>query len=162
MASFKRHGKEVGMERILDMRPPRIAIGLLILSLGLWHFSPQHTVLYFHYKLIGTVFVVLGPAFNIWGWVLFKKAGTAVCPTAENSVLVTTGIFAMTRNPMYLGMLMTLVGAAFLMGTMPTLFAPAAFFLIMDKVFIPYEEEKLLKKFGAVYSDYVLMTRRWL
>jgi protein-S-isoprenylcysteine O-methyltransferase Ste14 len=52
--------------------------------------------------------------------------------------------------------------AAFLMGAIQAFFAPAAFFIIMDKVFIPYEEEKLLQGFGNHYDDYMKRTRRWL
>ena len=63
---------------------------------------------------------------------------------------------------MYLGMLLMLAGAAFFMGTIPSIFAPVAFFLIMDKFFIPYEEEKLHKGFCAEYSDYMETTRRWI
>ena len=98
----------------------------------------------------------------MWGWLLFRKVKTAICPTIRASALVTAGIFKISRNPMYLGMLMMLMGSSFLMGTIPSLFAPIAFFLIIDKVFIPYEEEKLVETFGAVYSDYAQKTRRWI
>ncbi len=67
-----------------------------------------------------------------------------------------------SRNPMYLGMLMMLIGSSFLVGTIPSLFAPVAFFLIIDKVFIPYEEEKLVETFGAEYSYYAQKVRRWI
>jgi protein-S-isoprenylcysteine O-methyltransferase Ste14 len=63
---------------------------------------------------------------------------------------------------MYLGMLIMLTGASFLMGTIPSMLAPIGFFIIIDRVFIPYEEEKLLSDFGDVYSKYQMVTRRWL
>jgi protein-S-isoprenylcysteine O-methyltransferase Ste14 len=55
-----------------------------------------------------------------------------------------------------------LTGASLLMGTIPSMFAPIGFFIIADKVFIPYEEEKLLNFFGEVYSKYQMVTRKWL
>jgi protein-S-isoprenylcysteine O-methyltransferase Ste14 len=63
---------------------------------------------------------------------------------------------------MYLGMLSMLAGASTFMGTIPSMFAPIAFFVIINRVFIPYEEEKLLSAFGDVYSNYQMATRRWL
>ena len=63
---------------------------------------------------------------------------------------------------MYLGMLLMLLGAAFFMGTISAMLAPAVFFLIIDKVFIPYEEEDLLSSFGDEYNEYIARTRRWL
>jgi protein-S-isoprenylcysteine O-methyltransferase Ste14 len=59
-------------------------------------------------------------------------------------------------------MLFMLTGASFLMGTISSMFAPIGFFIIIDRVFIPYEEEKLLSDFGDVYSNYQMTTRRWL
>jgi protein-S-isoprenylcysteine O-methyltransferase Ste14 len=144
------------------MRPPRIAMGLLFLTMGLWHFSPQNTVLHLHYKLIGSICIIGGFVVMMWGWLLFRKVKTAICPTGIPSALVAAGVFKISRNPMYLGMLMMLMGSAFLMGTIPSLFAPIAFFLIIDKVFIPYEEKKLVEVFGEDYSDYAKKTRRWI
>jgi protein-S-isoprenylcysteine O-methyltransferase Ste14 len=63
---------------------------------------------------------------------------------------------------MYLGMLFILAGASLLMGTIPSMLAPIGFFITIDRVFIPYEEEKLLSAFGDVYSNYQRVTRRWL
>jgi protein-S-isoprenylcysteine O-methyltransferase Ste14 len=59
-------------------------------------------------------------------------------------------------------MLFMLTGASFLMGTIPSMLAPIGFFIIIERVFIPYEEEKLLSVFGDVYSKYQMVTRRWL
>jgi protein-S-isoprenylcysteine O-methyltransferase Ste14 len=152
----------MGMKEILGMRPPRIAMGLLALTVGLWHLSPQNTVLHVHYKLIGSMCIMGGFIVMICGWLPFRKAKTAICPTVRPTALVTAGAFKISRNPIYLGMLMMLMGSSFLMGTIPSLFAPIAFFLIIDKVFIPYEEEKMIEAFGAEYSDYVQKTRRWI
>ncbi len=55
-----------------------------------------------------------------------------------------------------------LTGIAFFMGAVQSFFAPAAFVIIMDKVFIPYEEEKLLQGFENHYVEYMKRTRRWL
>ncbi len=98
----------------------------------------------------------------IWAWLQFKKTKTAVCPTAKSSLIVTNGLYRYTRNPMYLGMLTILLGASLLMGTMQSMLPPAAFFLIIDKVFIPYEEDKLMAQFGEGYTEYMESVRRWI
>jgi protein-S-isoprenylcysteine O-methyltransferase Ste14 len=151
------------MNKLLKYRPPRIAIALLAIAVGLWYFSPSSTMIQIPYsRLIGAVSIIFGFTIMTWAWLQFKKTKTAVSPTAKSSLIVTNGLYRYTRNPMYLGMLTILLGASFLMGTIHSLFAPAAFFLIIDNVFVPYEEDKLLTQFGDEYSDYMRGTRRWV
>ncbi len=150
------------MNKLLSKRPPRIAIALLGISIGLWFFSPPQTLLYLPYKLIATLSIIFGFTVMTWAWLQFRKSDTAVCPTSKSSLVVTDGIYKYSRNPMYLGMLLMLIGASFFMGTMPSMFAPIGFFIIIDKVFIPYEEGKLMSAFGDGYSKYQMLTRRWI
>ena len=150
------------MSKLLSFRPPRIAIVLMTISIGLSYFSPPQTLLYIPYKLVAGVSIIFGFAVMTWAWLQFRKSDTAVCPTSKSSLIVTHGVYKYSRNPMYLGMLLMLTGVSFLMGTIPSMLAPIGFFVIIDKVFIPYEEEKLLSDFGDVYSKYQMLTRRWL
>ncbi len=150
------------MEKLLAYRPPRIAAFLMLVTVTLYYFSPTDTILYIPYKLIACICIINGFTIMMWAWFQFKKAETAILPTAETSVLVTSGAYRVCRNPMYLGMLLMLVGAAFFMGAVEAFFAPTAFFILMDKVFIPYEEEKLQRGFGDRWARYRKRTRRWL
>lgn len=150
------------MNKLLTYRPPRIAILLLMISLGLWCFSPPDTLLYMPNKLVASICIITGFVGMLLAWLQFKKSDAAICPTAETSRIIKNGMYRYSRNPMYLGMLLILLGASFIMGTLPSMAAPAAFFLIIDKTFIPYEEEKLLSSFGDSYNEYMMATRRWL
>jgi protein-S-isoprenylcysteine O-methyltransferase Ste14 len=150
------------MNKLLEFRPPRIAMALLAISIGLWYFSPPLTLFHMPYTLSGIISIVFGFTIMTWAWLQFKKTDTAVCPTSKTSLIVRNGAYRYSRNPMYLGMLAMLLGASFLMGTMHSMFAPTAFFLIIDKVFIPYEEDELLAQFGEGYSEYMRGTRRWV
>jgi protein-S-isoprenylcysteine O-methyltransferase Ste14 len=141
------------MSKLLSYRPPRIAIVLMTISIGLWSFSPPQTLLHIPYQLIAGVSIVFGFTVMTWAWLQ---------STSITSRIVTNGAYKYSQNPMYLGMLIMLTGASFLMGTIPSMLAPIGFFIIIDKVFIPYEEEKLLSDFGDVYSKYQMATRRWL
>lgn len=150
------------MSKLISFRPPRIAIVLMTISIGLWYFSPPRTLLYIPYKWIAGLSIVLGFTVMTWALLQFKKARTAVCPTAKSSLIVTHGVYKYSRNPMYLGMLVMLTGASLMMGTIPAMFAPIGFFIVIDKVFIPFEEEKLQNFFGDVYATYLTQTRRWV
>jgi protein-S-isoprenylcysteine O-methyltransferase Ste14 len=150
------------MSKLLSFRPPRIAIVLMTISIGLWFFSPPQTLLYIPYKWIAAVSIVFGFAVMTWAWLQFRQSNTAVCPTSKTSRIVTEGAYKYSQNPMYLGMLFMLTGASFLMGTIPSTFAPIGFFIVIDRVFIPYEEGKLLSDVGDVYSKYQRVSRRWL
>jgi protein-S-isoprenylcysteine O-methyltransferase Ste14 len=150
------------MSKLLLFRPPMIAMVLMAISIGLWFFSPPQTLLHIPYILIASISIILGFTVMTWAWLQFRKSDTAVCPTSRTSRIVTSGAYKYSQNPMYLGMLFMLAGASLLMGTIPSMFAPIGFFIIIDKGFIPYEEEKLLSAFGDVYSNYQRVTRRWL
>ncbi len=88
--------------------------------------------------------------------------GTAICPTAHTSLLITDDVFRLTRNPMYLGIVLMLLGAALGSGGLFTYLAALTFFLIIDAVFCPYEEHKLSQSFGEDFADYRHRVRRWL
>jgi len=63
---------------------------------------------------------------------------------------------------MYLSLVLIALGVAFLVGTAPFFLVPAALFLLVDFLFIPFEEEKMLRQFGVTYADYCRRVRRWL
>lgn len=150
------------MNKLLTYRPPRIALALLVVTIVVWYFSPPNTLLYLPYKLVASICIILGFAGLILAWLQFKRSDAAVCPTAKTSRIIKNGLYRYTRNPMYLGMFLILLGASFIMGTISSMLGPFIFFLIIDKIFIPYEEDKLLSSFGGSYKDYMAATRRWV
>jgi len=95
----------------------------------------------------------------------FRSAKTTSDPRdisrAEN--LVTDGVYQFTRNPMYLGLLLVLVGWGFWTGTiLGALIGPAFFVLIMTRLQIGPEERLLAEKFGDEYAAFAEQTRRWI
>lgn len=94
----------------------------------------------------------------------FRKARTTVNPTKPDtsSTVVATGIYRVSRNPMYLGVLFVLAGwALFLSHALPFLFLPA-FVAYMNRFQIAPEERALHAKFGVEYESYKINVRRWL
>ena len=76
--------------------------------------------------------------------------------------MVTPGVFALSRNPMYLGMVLLLVGVALLVGTLMPLVIATAFAVLLDARFIQAWERVLADAFGVDWRAYRNRVRRWL
>ncbi|MGD8385312.1 MAG: isoprenylcysteine carboxylmethyltransferase family protein, partial [Lysobacterales bacterium] len=83
-------------------------------------------------------------------------------PFSPATTLVTGGLYRYTRNPMYLGMTLMLLGMALLLGSVTALAPVAGFARVIHKRFVLPEEAFLEKAFGQAYLDYKLRVRRWL
>jgi protein-S-isoprenylcysteine O-methyltransferase Ste14 len=93
---------------------------------------------------------------------LFRRAGTAIPPWEPSTALVTTGVYGLSRNPIYLGMILIYVGIAFV-------FAASWAFLLLLPVLVALqievirrEETYLERRFGEAYRQYRQEVRRWL
>ena len=95
---------------------------------------------------------------------LFRKADTTVNPfqPEQASSLVVTGIFSRTRNPMYLGMLLILLGWGVWLANFANIVLVAAFVWFMNRFQIRHEEQALRERFGDTYASYCAKVRRWL
>jgi protein-S-isoprenylcysteine O-methyltransferase Ste14 len=94
----------------------------------------------------------------------FRKARTTVDPLRpdKSSAVVVTGIYRMTRNPMYAGLLLVLLGWAVFLANVAALIGPITFVLYISRFQIVPEERALEQKFGPPYLDYKQRVRRWL
>jgi protein-S-isoprenylcysteine O-methyltransferase Ste14 len=110
----------------------------------------------------GCLIVSGGLALSAVGSRKFAVVGTNTLPFEDPTVLVTTGLYSRTRNPMYLGFLVALIGTAVAVGSPAAFVGPLVFFLIIDRWNIPFEEERLHAVFGKAYDGYVRRVRRWL
>jgi len=147
---------------VLWLMPPQIALGALIISLGLDYLWPTPEALNFKNPFLGFLLMGLGFGSVVWTLVLFCKWATTPFPLGKASALVTDGPFRYSRNPIYLGGVLMLTGCTMVWGSLASLFAPIAFFLAMDLVFIPFEEQRLQDAFGESYTAYKNRVRRWL
>lgn len=94
----------------------------------------------------------------------FRKHETTVNPISPDAAtaLVTYGVYGITRNPMYVGMLLALLGVVFWLGAVSALAMVVVFYFIIDRNQIAVEERALLNKFGKTYQDYAERVPRWL
>ena len=111
---------------------------------------------------LGVMLALLGLALTISAAGLFRKAETGIVPFSDISSLVTSGAFRFSRNPMYLGMALVLLGTALITGTAAGLLVAPAFMLIIQLRFILGEEQMMSEIFGGEYEDYRRRVRRWL
>ena len=148
----------------LKIPPPFVALTLALL---MWVVSSaaEPIDVPFAFRLgIALVLVVVGQSISISGMVAFRRAKTTMNPIKASaaSSLVSSGVYRFTRNPMYLGLLLTLLAwTVFLSNPVALLFLPL-FVLYMNRYQIGPEERVLSSLFGAEYAAYKKKVRRWL
>jgi len=147
---------------LLQVKPPRIALLSLLIALLLHWLTPTQATLANPFRVFGLISFLVGFGLMLWAWRLFQQHGTVICPTEIPTALVEEGPFRFSRNPMYLGIVLMLVGIALSLGTLVMFFAPTTFFLIMDRCFVLHEEKNLEAQFGERYLNYKRQVRRWI
>jgi protein-S-isoprenylcysteine O-methyltransferase Ste14 len=110
------------------------------------------------------VLVAVGVGVIVSARIVLSRANTTWKPATpgKTSCLVTTGVYRFSRNPMYLGTLLALVGWAVALKSPFALIWPAAFMFYMKRFQIGPEERTLSALFGRDYRDYLRHVRRWL
>jgi len=150
----------------LGLKVPPVALGMIVAAL-MWCASSAAPGLNFTLpsSLVSSVGLALIGALTCFaGVVSFRRAKTTVNPMKPDaaSSLVVSGIYRYTRNPMYLGFLLILLGwAVFLSNLLALVFLPA-FILYMNRFQISPEERALGSLFAHDYAEYRARVRRWL
>ena len=142
--------------------PPTYLLISILAMLGLGLLFPNPQVIPPFWNLLGLLPLVLGVWLNLSAEGAFHQAHTTVEPFAQSSALVTNRVFQITRNPMYLGFSLILLGIAILLRSLLPYLVVAAFVLLIARVFIRVEEQMLADRFGDQYKAYQKKTHRWL
>jgi protein-S-isoprenylcysteine O-methyltransferase Ste14 len=151
------HQKPLG-----PLLPPHAAVLLLAVSIGLHALLPAAWRHVFACRICGAILAVAGLGLGAWAAMLFRRSGTPVVPTKQPLAFVRRGPYRFTRNPMYLGIALVLLGAAVWFGSPALLLAPVGFVAVMSATFIPYEERRLRATFGDAYAEFTRGVRRWI
>jgi protein-S-isoprenylcysteine O-methyltransferase Ste14 len=144
------------------MLPPTyflLAIALVVLIHLLF---PLCQLLVLPWRLLGLLPLTFGIVLNLLADQAFKKIKTTVKPGEPSRAMVTGGVFRVSRNPMYLGMTLALLGIVVLLGSVAPLPVVPAFALLLDRVFVVPEEESLETTFGEAFRQYRERVRRWI
>lgn len=141
--------------------PTYFYITLLFVAI-LYLIFPIKTILNFPVNLTGLIPGIAGAVLNIIADKEFKKANTTVKPFEKSSTLITRGAFQISRNPMYLGMVLILISASMITGTLSPFFVIPPFIIFIQIVFINEEEKILEAEFGDDWENYKTKVRRWI
>jgi protein-S-isoprenylcysteine O-methyltransferase Ste14 len=142
--------------------PPIYLFASLAGMVLLQFFLPVYQLIHYPWNAAGLIPLLLGMTINIVADRAFKRTGTTVKPFEVSTTLVTSGVFRLSRNPMYLGMVMILTGAALLLGALSPFIIIPIYAITMDRVFIVSEENMLDERFGGKWKQYKANVRRWI
>lgn len=142
--------------------PPTHLFVSIVMMAALHFLLPLKKIILFPFNLLGAIPLALGIAFNLIADRAFKKNKTTVKPFEKSTVLITGGVFGISRHPMYLGFVLILTGIAILMGSLMPYLVIFAFAILMDAIFVRAEEEMLEETFGETWLKYKRRVRRWL
>ncbi|MDP4211288.1 MAG: isoprenylcysteine carboxylmethyltransferase family protein [Bacteroidota bacterium] len=144
--------------------PPLFYVSLFLFSLLLQRYYPvsrgffQTSIAH----LGGSVIIAFGLMTTAPALRQFFKTKNTLITVKPATSLQTNGIYSVSRNPMYLGLLFVYLGVALIFGNWWTIILLPLLFVLINYFIILQEEKYLLKAFGASYSDYKKKVRRWL
>lgn len=145
--------------------PPPVILLLAMLFMRLVASFDTSTWLYFDYrKWVALGICFIGVAIVVSAVLSFKRAQTTVNPLApeSSSQLVTSGIFKLSRNPMYLGMVFVAIAWGIYLASIVSFIMVAIFVLYITRFQIKPEERAMQSLFGNEFENYAKATRRWL
>lgn len=150
----------------LELRIPPPLVGLVLAVAG-WAAAPLGPVmaeLAGPRRLLALALLAAGLGVELSGVWAFARARTTVNPLRPERAraLVTGGVYRITRNPMYLGMVLLLLAWAVQLGAALALLAPPLFIAYIGRFQIRPEEQRLQALFGDAYRAYCARVRRWL
>jgi protein-S-isoprenylcysteine O-methyltransferase Ste14 len=152
--------------RALECKVPPPVVTAIVAG-GMWglaQVSPSFEVSSGGNKVLALALGLTGLMISIAGGVAFRRAHTTVHPMhpEKATALVTSGIYRLSRNPMYLGIVLALIGWAAYLANVWTLAGPIIFILYIGRFQIAPEERALSALFGTRYAQYRSTVRRWL
>ena len=137
--------------------PPLIFLGFLILGLM---FDSDFELSW--NALVGGLIAALGLTLILKSVPKHKEAGTNVEPWEPTHAIISTGLYAFTRNPIYLGMAVTHGGIAIAAASIGAVISLIGAVIVIQVYVIAREERYLTEKFGQEYLDYKNKVRRWI
>jgi protein-S-isoprenylcysteine O-methyltransferase Ste14 len=152
--------------RALELKVPPPVVALLVAA-AMWGFSLATSPIEIPALIravAGIALAIAGSGIAVSGIIAFRRAGTTVNPLKPetSSALVTSGIYQYTRNPMYVGLALVLLGWAAFLCAVAALAGPVIFVLYINRFQIAPEERALATLFGAAFAGYRARVRQWL
>jgi len=148
----------------LKIPPPLVAIVCGMMIWGLSVLLPIHSVDADIRNTIAYTLLGMAGIIDAWALISFRLAKTTIDPRYphKTSMIVSSGIYKYTRNPMYLGLTFILSALSIWFGARFGLFVVVIFILYINRFQIKPEEDALEKQFGESYLEYKSRVRRWI
>ena len=150
----------------LELKVPPVAV-FLIAGAGMWavdRYAGIGAVEIPARKFVAACVTAAGIAVGIAGIAAFRRQGTTVHPMhpEKASLVVSSGVYRFTRNPMYLGLALLLAGWTVYLGNIASALLLPVFVMYMSRFQIVPEERALRERFGDDFAAYRASVRRWL
>ncbi len=142
--------------------PPVYLVLAMVMMVAFDHWLPLATLLDGNWTFSGIILIIGGIGLAVVAERLFARSGTGVRPFTPSTAVVRTGPYRVTRNPMYLGMVILLFGGFLLSGKLGPLLVIPCFVWWIHIHFILPEEAHMEHHLGQAYLDYKQSVRRWL
>ena len=144
------------------VHPPIVALMFIVISYFLGRFAPIPFVAPMVLRNIGLFLTFIGFLLGIGAFLEFRKARTTLDPHGSAKQVVTSGVYRFTRNPIYLGFLLMVIGLPLNSGLYWGIVLAPLYIMTMTSLVIEREEAYLEKKFKDQYTGYKSRVRRWL
>ena len=142
--------------------PPVWLIAFILLAWALSQALPGLTFGFAWQGLIALILFLAGALLmGLAAWEMYR-ARTTIIPHRQPNALVTSGVFRLSRNPIYLGDMMILLAAIVLWGAILAVPLMWLFKRTIEARFIKPEEGRLYAAFGEGFNDWAKVTRRWV
>lgn len=145
-----------------SVHPPIVALLFIVIAYFLGRFVPIPVVVPLVIRNIGFILTFIGFLLGLAAFLEFRKSRTTLDPHGSAKQVVTSGIYRFTRNPIYLGFLLMVIGLPLNSGLIWGLLIAPLYVIVMTRLVIEHEEAYLEKKFKDQYTGYRSRVRRWL
>lgn len=142
--------------------PPKLLFGAIVAAVLLSTLFSTPLIFPVPFNFLGVFFIIGGALLARVTRSLMEHFKTTLDPKGEPSQLLAEGPFKFSRNPMYIGYIVTVLGFAIYMGEVLSFIAPLLLLCALDWVAIPREEKMMKQQFGDDYSKYARKVRRWI
>ena len=150
------------MGPMVQGNPLRIFVYTLVISYVVGEFIiPKYPIIYL-FNMVGLIGLIVSLIFFFSGFNLFKSYKENPTPTSDTNRLIKTGIFAYTRNPIYLALVLFQFSMFLVFENVMYILSSLGLFIWLNNCVIKAEEDYLKNKFGDEFDRYCGAVKRWL
>ena len=150
------------MGPMVQGNPLRIFVYILVISYVVGEFIiPKYPIIYL-FNMVGLTGLIVSLIFFFSGFNIFKSYNENPIPTSDTNRLIKTGIFAYTRNPIYLALVLFQFSMFLVFENVMYILSSLGLFIWLNNYVIKAEEDYLKNKFGDEFDRYCGAVKRWL